>query len=130
MSENESGTQKPNAIIINPTTEKILGQVSLVGDPVPATEWISTNGAIQSFVIVEGKENLKEIWAQQAVVLLRTTHGQRFIKIVTYPSEGENQGYLDYTSDFVISPKLMSERKTRLLTQRGFAFLQSLFSAQ
>ena len=129
MYKNENSTHKSNAIIVNPATEKILGQVSLVDDPVPATEWISTNGALQGFKIVDGMEQLKGIWAQQEVVLLRTTHGQRFIKIITYPSDGENQGYLDYTSDFVLSPKLTSERKSRLLTQRGFAFLQSLFSA-
>ena len=129
MSENGNSTHKSNAVIINPATEKILGQVSLVGDPVPVTEWISTNGALQSFVIIDGRDQLKGIWAQQEAVLLRTTHGQRFIKIITYPSDGENQGYLDYTSDFVLSPKLTSERKTRLLTHRGFAFIQSLFSA-
>ena len=125
----EDSTHKSNAIIVNPATEKILGQVSLVGDPVPATEWISTNGALQSFEIVDGMEQLKGIWTQQEAVLLRTTHGQRFIKIVTYPSDGENQGYLDYTSDFVLSPKLTSERKSRLLIKRGFAFFQSIFSA-
>ena len=129
MSENGNSTHKSNAVIINPATEKVLGQVCLVGDTVPATEWISTNGALQSFVIVDGREQLKGIWAQQKVVLLRTTHGQRFIKIITYPSDGENQGYLDYASDIVLSPKLTSERKSRLLTKRGFEFLQSLFSA-
>jgi len=129
MYKNENSTHKSNAIIVNPATEKILGQVSLVDDPVPATEWISTSGALQSFEIVDGMEQLKGIWAQQEVVLLRTTHGQRFIKIITYLSDVENQGYLYYTSDFVLSPKLTSERKSRLLIKRGFAFLQAMFSA-
>jgi hypothetical protein len=128
MSENESNHEKYTAIVIDIDTEEILGRISLVGDPVPATEWISANGPLQGFAIQDGRDHLWQVWANQEEVLLRTDTGEYSIRIVTYPTEGENQGYLDFTSELQAVPNLSSEGKTRILAQRGFAFLQSLFS--
>ena len=128
MPEYESFPQKSIAIVINQETNKPIGRISLVGNPVPATKWFYSNGPLQGYVIIDGGEFLKDAWSYQNEVLLRTYIGQRTIKIVTYPTDGETQGYLDFTSELEESPKDQSERKTRILTKRGFAFLQSLFS--
>jgi len=127
MPENKSEIRRPTAVILNPETEEVIGMISLVGDPVPPTEWINASGPLQGFVIIDGREELKESWTYQEEVLLRNNRWQRSIKLITYPTEGEDQGFLDFTSDYVASPKLSPEVKTKLLTQRGFAFLQSIF---
>lgn len=128
MTENESYPQKSIAIVTNQETDKLIGRISLVGNPVPATKWINANGPLQGFVIIDGREFLKDAWSHQTEILLSTYIGQRTIKIVTYPTEGEDQGYLDFTSDLEVFPTNQSEGKTRISTKRGFAFLQSLFS--
>ena len=128
MPENESLIDKSIAFVINPETNKSIGRISLVGNPVPATKWINASGPLQGFIIVDGRELIRDAWSYQHEVLLQTYIGQRTIKIVTYPTEGEDQGYLDFTSELEVSPKIQAERKNRLLSKRGFAFLQSLFS--
>ena len=128
MSENESNQDKYTANVIDPEKEKVIGQISLIADILPATEWISTNGPLQGFAIQDGRDRLREVWANQEEVLLRTDYKQCFIRIITYPTEGENEGYLDFTSELQALPNSPSEQKTKILEQRGFAFLQSLFS--
>jgi hypothetical protein len=128
MPENNTNIQTPIATIINPMNEKVLGTVLLVGGPVEATKWINTSGPLRGYNIIEGREQLRKTWGCQNEVLLRTEGWQRSIKIITYPPEDESHGYLDFTSDPVKIIKLPPESKTRLLTQRGFAFLQSLFT--
>lgn len=129
MPENKFNIQGHEAIIVNPETKELLGKVSLVGDPVQPAEWINANGPLQGFVIVDGRKQLKKPWNYQEEVLLRTKVWQGTIKIITYPAEGEDHGYLDFTSDLVKLPEWSPESKTSLLTQRGFTFLQSIFGA-
>ena len=128
MSENESNPQKSIAVILNPETEELIGRVSLVGDFHPATKWINAKGPLQNFDVIEGMEELREVWAHQEEVLLRTNYGQCSVQIVTYPTEGENQGCLSFNSNFEQSPKLPNEQRSKSSLQRGFAFLQSLLS--
>jgi hypothetical protein len=128
MTENEANHDKSAAIIFDPDTEEVLGRITLVADSMPATEWISTKGPLQGFAIKDGRDHLQQVWVNQDEVLLRTDYGQCFVRIITYPTEGEDQGYLDFTSELQALPSVPSERKTRILTQRGYAFLQSLFS--
>lgn len=128
MPANKPVLHKLIVVIVDPEMEKPLGRISLVGGTLPSTEWIRGNGPLQSFEVVDGWDRLRNVWISQKEVILRTDYVHRRIRIVTYPTEGENQGYLDFTSDFVISPKPSAERKARLLFQRGFSYLQSLFS--
>ena len=128
MSKNKSNRDKSTAIVIDPEAKEHLGTILLVGDPVPTSKLIGGNGPLQGFVLIDGREHLRQVWAHQEEVLLLTKYGQRYIKIITYPTEGENQGYLDFTSELEILPKSPSVQKNRMLTQRGFAFLQSLIS--
>ena len=128
MESSISKLQNNTANILNPKTNKQIGQIVLIGDQVPATEWINAQGPLQSFVVLEGREHLKTVWMSQAEVLLQVNGNQGLVKIVTYPSEGEDQGFLNFTSEFSKAPDNPSARKSRLLTQRGFSFIQSLFS--
>ena len=128
MSENESNFHKTVTDVINPKTEKLIGRISLLGNPVPVSDLICANGLLQKFFIVEGWKSLREVWVSQEDVLLRTNGGQCYIKITIYPTEGENQGFLDFTSDFEISGKLPTDDKAKVLSQRGLAIIQSLFS--
>jgi hypothetical protein len=85
---------------------------------------------LQGYVIVEGREQLRLAWGNQNEVLLRTEDWQRSVTIITYPPEGESPGYLDFTSEPVKVTKALTDSKTRLLTQRGFAILQkNIFGA-
>jgi hypothetical protein len=127
MPINESNIQAPQVAVINPENGKTLGTVLLIGGPVEATKWINTSGPLQGYVIVEGREQLRVAWGNQNEVLLRTEDWQRSVKIITYPPEGESHGYLDFISDPVKVTKVLPNSKTRLLTQRGFAFLQNIF---
>ena len=113
MSENDSHNGKYVAIILHPDSEKVLGRISLVGDPIPASEWIRTNGPLQGFAIIDGRDQLEQAWVNQDDVLLRTDYGQCSIKIVTYPTEGEDQGYLDFTSEIETFPNMPPERPVK-----------------
>lgn len=126
MSENPTILNQSTALVLDPQTEKQLGQICLVGKPVTATEWISPSGSLQRFVILEGMSNLRRVWYHQNEVLLQTYSGKRFIKIITYPTEGENQGYLDYTSEIEKYEVAPSKSRFRISTRRGLAFIQSL----
>ena len=129
MSENEMRNDKFNAIIIDPQTDKYLAKVCLNGETFPSSEWVNAPGNLQSFEILSEKKGLWEVWVDQRNVVLRTEHGQRVVKITTYPSEGENQGYLNYISD-VKEFGLNSNRAEPKTQSKGkLAFLQTLFGA-
>jgi hypothetical protein len=51
---------------------------------------------------------------------------QSYIKITTYPADGEKQGYLDFVGEFEKIQAVPSKSKARISPQRGLAFLQSL----
>ena len=83
------------SIILDPQTGKSLTKIFLVGDPVPADRMISTSGKLQGYVILSKKENLWRPWMEQQKVLLRTKDMQHLVRIVTFPTTGDQQGYLD-----------------------------------
>ena len=126
MPESKLYLHKPTFAVIDPQTNKQLGQISLIGEPVPASEWMSVSGSLQGFVILDGMNNLRRVWINQDEVLLRTEYMQRYIKITTYPADGEKQGYLDFVGEFEKIQAAPSKSKVRISTQRGLAFLQSL----
>jgi hypothetical protein len=124
MSKTSVNSDSAVLFIVDPQSENILGEIFLVGEPVSASEWIGSNGLLQRFEIIDGMDDLRMVWANQEEVLLQTNYGQRKIKIVTYPTEGETQGYLDYTSE--IKPYNQTQSVSKPSIQRGLAFIQSL----
>ena len=124
MFKSEADSYKSEAIIIDPESKEKLGKISLVGEPVPISDWIDSKGPLQRFVIVEGVSDLRDTWYRQEEALLLTKLGQRYIRIVTYPTDGETEGYLDFTSE--IKPYETVPAKSKLTVQRGLAYLQSL----
>lgn len=111
------------AIIVDPQTKKTLGGLRLVGEPVQPSEWIQASGELQSFEILGDRSELWDVWVQQKEVFLRTETGQRLVKIMTYPADGETQGYLDFVGTFEHFP---AKSNTRISTLKGLAFIQSL----
>lgn len=114
------------AIIVDPQTNKIFGGLQLTGELMPDSEWLSASGELHSFEILGDRLDLWDVWIHQKEVLLRNGTGQRLVKIMTYPTEGEKQGYLDYVGVFERFP---AESKPQRSTLRGLAFLQSLLGA-
>jgi hypothetical protein len=74
--------------------------------------------------VIEGIDELRQVWHYQEEVLLLTKIGQRKIKIITYPTEGETQGYLDYVSE--LKPHNAPQSSLKPIVQRGLAYIQSL----
>ena len=103
-----------SVFLIDPQSKKQIGEISLSGDPVPATEWIDSNGPLQGFVILDGMDNLRNAWVYQEEILLCTDLGQQLIKIVTFPSDGEDSGFLDYTGDFEKYQTVTQKSKFRI----------------
>jgi hypothetical protein len=128
MLETETFANKSIATLIDPQTDESFGKISLVGDPISASQWISASGDLQSFVILGSREDLWDVWVQQKEVLLRSKYSQRLVKIVTYPAEGETQGYLDLISEAQELVREQPKLEQTKRTQRGLAFLQSLLS--
>jgi len=126
MPEINTYLDKPTFAIIDPQTNKQLGQISLIGKPVLASELMSVSGSLQGFVILDGMKNLRRIWINQDEVILRTEYMQSYIRITTYPADGETHGYLDIVGEFEKIQATPSKSKTRISPQRGLAFLQSL----
>jgi len=126
MVKTDSSENKSIAVLIDPQTDETFGMISLVGDPVSASEWIGTSNDLQSFAILGDREELWNIWVQQKEVLLRNNHSQRLVKIVTYPAEGEIEGYLDFIGE---AEELVKEQpKSKFMNRpiKRFAFIQSL----
>jgi hypothetical protein len=111
------------ALIVDPQSDKSLGGVNLLGDPISSDGWISANGQMQSFELVSDRADLWDVWIHQKEVYLRTEKGQRLVRIMTYPAEGESQGFLDMHGDFEFFP---AKSKSRISAQRSLAFIQSL----
>ena len=87
-----------DSMIIDPKTGKLLAQISLIGEPVPADAMSSSNGRLQGYVILSEKNNLWRPWVEQQMVLLRTADAQRLVRIATFPMSKDEQGYLDIIS--------------------------------
>jgi len=129
MPENEIRNDKFNAIIIDPQTDKYLAKVCLNGETFPSSEWVTTPGNLQSFEIVNEKKGFWDVWVDQRDVVLKTEHGQRVVKITTYPADGENQGYLNYISDIKEYNFSSNQVESKTQSKGKLAFLQSLFGA-
>ena len=129
MPETEIRTNKFNAVIVDPQTDKFLAKVCLDGETFPSSEWVSSQGNLQSFEILDENKGLWDVWVDQRDVVLRTEHTHRIVKITTYPADGENQGFLNYISDV----KEYSHSQTQLADQpksKGkLTFLRALFGA-
>ena len=123
MSKNKPQTDLSITLVIDPLTEKCLGEIHLAGDSMPASDWIDASGELQSYSILGSRSELWQIWVNQKEVLLRTKLGQRPARIITYPAEGETEGYLDYIGVFEAYP---SEPEAKHTVQKGLAFIQSL----
>lgn len=129
MPENEISTNRFNAVIIDPQTDKFLAQVCLDGETFPTSEWVNACGNLQSFEILDEKKGFWDVWVHQRDVILRTEHGQRIVKITTYPAEGENQGLLNYISDVRKYHDQQTQPEPQPQPKRKLAFLQTLFGA-
>lgn len=128
MPENLTVSNKFNAIIVDPRTDKFLAKVCLDGRTFPSNEWISTQGNLQSFELLDEKKGFWDVWVNQREVILRTEHTQRVIKITTYPTEGENQGFLNYISD-VREYKKSIQHEDQSKPKGKLTFLRALFDA-
>ncbi len=127
MPENTRETSKFNAIIIDPLSDRFLAKVCLEGETFPTNEWISDQGNLQSFEILDEKKGLWDVWVDQRDVFLRTEHSQRIVKIATYPTDGENQGFLNYISDVKDYQNLPSHPKSHSSPKKRLSFLRTLF---
>jgi hypothetical protein len=85
------------ADLIDPETGEILGQLSLVGEPFLGSPFAGARGRLQNFVILTEKKEIWEAWFNQQELLMQTDQMQWLVRIVTHPTEGENQGMLSYT---------------------------------
>ena len=137
MVKTDSSENKSIAVLIDPQTNESFGKISLVGDPVSASQWIGTSDDLQSFAILGDREELWDVWVQQKEILLRynhlreriaalLSHSQRLVKIVTYPAEGETEGYLDFIGEAEELEKEQPKSKFINRPIKRFAFIQSL----
>ena len=117
------------ATIIDHSSGKHLGPISLHGKPVQADELLSTSGSMQRFTIFSGSEYLWEAWFNQEAVLLRMGKIQQKAKIITYPTDGEIEGYLDWING--TRERFVEESRFRpgVQVRKGLAMLQTLLSA-
>lgn len=83
------------ATIVSLKTGKTLGQISLVGKPIPGDELLSTSGSLLRFQLLADRGKIWKAWLDQQNVLMLTEYGQHIVRIVTFPAEGDNQGHLD-----------------------------------
>lgn len=116
-------------IIINPQTGGLISQISLDEEQFQANNVISTSGSLQGFTILSGIDELRNAWFNKKTVLLRTDKVQQHVKIATFPTLGENHGYLETIPETRINFDNEEElTKPRFQIRRGFALLQTLIS--
>lgn len=127
MPETLANSENAHLLVVEPQSKNPLGEILLVGDPIPVSDWLGSNGPLQRFEIISGRHTLRKVWADQDEVLLLTKFGQRNIRITTFPTEGEMQGHLDYTSELVPYRNLRTSPNPFI--KRGLAFIQSLLGA-
>lgn len=115
------------AIIINPQSGKPISEISLDGEQFQADKAISTSGCLQGFTILSGNGELKKAWLNMKTVLLRTDEVQQRVMITTFPTLGENHGYLETIPETRKNDDT-EEGKTQARHQfrRGLAVLQTL----
>jgi len=104
----------------------LLAEIKLEGSPVPVNELLSSNGQLQGFTIISGNGSLREAWYNQQIILLRIGNSQRQIRIKTYPSDGEGQGFLDFIPGTLTNCK-KANTKSHNRSRRGLALIQTIF---
>ena len=117
------------ATIIDSLNGKPLGQISLQGKPVRADELLSSSGNVQGYTISSGMEHLWDAWFDQKAITLRIGDIQQKAKIITYPTDGETDGYLDWIKG--TRERFVEDRRFRPVFQarKGLALLQALLGA-
>ena len=117
------------ATIIDSLSGKPLGQISLQGRAIQADELLSASGSMQGFTISSGADPLWEAWYNQDAIILRMGNIQQKAKIITYPTDGETQGHLDWikgTRERYIEEE---QSQPRIHARKGLALLQALLGA-
>jgi hypothetical protein len=117
------------ALIVDSLSGKNLGQISLLGKPIQADELLSASGSIQSFTISSGSDYLWQAWFNQESVLLRVGNIQQKAKIITYPTDGEVQGHLDWIHGTRERYVKESQFRPSVQVRKGLALLQALLGA-
>jgi len=107
-------------------SDQMLAQIKLEGSPIPVDELLSTNGQLQGFTILSGGGSLREAWYNQRIILLRIGNSQRQIRIKTYPSDGEGQGFLDFIPGTLTNCK-QANTKLQNRSRRRLALIQTIF---
>ena len=82
------------ATLHDPASGQRLAQITLVGSPFQAEPLLSENRELQGFAIHAGREHLRQPWLNQQILQLREGQTRQQIKIITFPTNGENQGHL------------------------------------
>jgi hypothetical protein len=107
---------------------QLLAQIKLEGSPIPVNELLSANGQLQGFTILSSSGGLREAWYNQRIILLRVGNSQRQIRIKTYPSDGEMQGFLDFIPGTLTNCQ-QANIKSQTRSRRGLALIQTIFGA-
>lgn len=117
------------AIIIDSLSGKPVGRITLLGKPIQTDELLSTSGSVQGFTISSGWEHLWEAWFNQEAVLLRIENIQQKAKIITYPTDGELKGHLDWING--TRERFVEESRFQpgVQVRKGLALIQALLSA-
>ena len=120
---------KREATIIDPQTNKNLGEIVLIGNLIKADLLISESGRLQGFKILSGMGELQTAWFENQKLLVRSGNIQQLVKIATFPTEEENSGYFDLipgTKEF-----LEKEAKFNLSARakRRLAIIQTLLGS-
>jgi hypothetical protein len=119
------------ATLLDPQSGKLLAKITFSGAPIQVDALMSNSGSLQGFTILSNPGSLWEAWFNQKAVLLRNGKTQQLIKIVTYPTSGDNEGYLDYipgTMRYFVEERTQSRSKPKLQSRRWLALLQALLS--
>ena len=114
------------ATIIDSPNGKPLGQISLDGKPIQADELLSASGSIQGFTISSGTDHIWEAWFNQQAVTLRIGNIQQKAKIITYPTDGEIQGHLDWIMGTRERCAEEAPSRPRIRARKGIALLHAL----
>lgn len=117
------------ADLIDPQSGDILGQLSLMGAPFRGTPFAGTRGHLQNFVILTEKKEIWDAWFNQQDLLLQTDQRQWLVKIVTHPTDGENQGILSYTRTLGKADRLTHTAQEGAQNRKWFNLIQMLLGS-
>ena len=119
------------ATLLDPQSGRPLAKITFTEAPIQVDTLMSASGSLQGFTILSSPAPLWDAWFHQKAVLLRNGKTQQLIKIVTYPTSGNNEGYLDFipgTMRYFVKEQPQSRTKPKLQSRRWLALLQTLLS--